>query len=47
MARLAGALRSRGIDPAAKVEQFEFLLRLDHLNTQSSRSEIIAHRVTP
>jgi hypothetical protein len=47
MARLAGALRSRGIDPAAKVEQFEFLLRLDHLNTQSSRSEIIAYRVTP
>jgi hypothetical protein len=47
MARLAGALRSRGIDPAAKVEQLEFLLRLDHLNTQSSRSEIIAHRVSP
>lgn len=45
--RLAGALRSRGIDPAAKVEQLEILMRLDHLGTQSSRSEIIAHRVTP
>ena len=45
--RLARALRGRGIDPAAKAEQFEFLLRLDHMNTQSSRSEIIAHRVTP
>jgi len=44
--RLANALRSRGIDPTAKVEQFELLMRLDHLNTQSSRSEIIAHRVT-
>jgi hypothetical protein len=45
--RLAGALRSRGIDPAAKAEQLELLMRLDHMNTQSSRSEIIAHRVTP
>lgn len=45
--RLASALRSRGIDPTAKVDQFELLMRLDHMNTQSSRSEIIAHRVTP
>lgn len=45
--RLASGLRSRGIDPSAKVEQFELLMRLDHMNTQSSRSEIIAHRVTP
>jgi len=44
--RLASALRSRGIDPTAKVEQFELLMRLDHMNTQSTRSEIIAHRVT-
>ena len=44
--RLASALRSRGIDPTAKVEQVELLMRLDHMNTQSSRSEIIAHRVT-
>ena len=45
--RLVGALRGRGIDPTAKVEQFELLMRLDHLGTQSSRSEIIAHRVSP
>jgi hypothetical protein len=45
--RLSGALRIRGIDPTAKVEQLEILMRLDHLGTQSSRSEIIAHRVTP
>jgi len=45
--RLANALRSRGIDPNAKVEQLELLMRLDHMNNQSSRSEIIAHRVTP
>ena len=44
--RLTDALRSRGIDPAGKVEQLELLMRLDHLGTQSSRSEIIAHRVT-
>jgi hypothetical protein len=44
--RLASALRSRGIDPSAKVGQLELLLRLDHMNNQSSRSEIIAHRVT-
>ena len=44
--RLAAALRSRGIDPSAKVEQLELLLRLDHMSTQSSRSEIIADRVT-
>ncbi len=45
--RLAQALRTLGIDPAAKVEQLELLMRLDHLGSQSSRSEIIAHRVTP
>ena len=44
--KLASALRSRGIDPTAKVEQLELLLRLNHYGTQSSRSEIIAHRVT-
>jgi hypothetical protein len=44
--RLAGVLRSRGIDPTAKVRQFELLMRLNHMNSQSSRSEIIAHRVT-
>ena len=44
--RLIRALRSRGIDPAAKVEQLELLMRLDHMSSQSSRSEIIAHRVT-
>jgi hypothetical protein len=44
--RLTGALRSRGIDPAAKVEQLEILMRLDHMSAQASRSEIIAHRVT-
>lgn len=44
--RLAGALRSRGIEPTGKVEQLELLLRLDHYGTQSSRSEIIAHRIT-
>jgi hypothetical protein len=44
--RLARALRRRGIDPAAKVGQLELLMRLDHMNTESSRSEIIAHRVT-
>ena len=45
--RLTAGLRSRGIDPAAKVEQLELLMRLDHMGAQSSRSEIIAHRVTP
>lgn len=45
--RLSAALRSRGIDPAVKVEQLELLMRLDHMGAQSSRSEIIAHRVTP
>jgi hypothetical protein len=44
--RLASALRSRGIDPAGKVGQFELLMRVDHMNNQSSRSEIFAHRVT-
>ncbi len=44
--RLTAALRSRGIDPAAKVEQLELLMRLDHMGSQSSRSEIIAHRLT-
>jgi hypothetical protein len=44
--RLASALRRRGIDPAAKVGQLELLMRVDHMNNQSSRSEIIAHRVT-
>lgn len=45
--RLAAALRSRGIDPAAKVERLELLMRVDHMSTQSTRSEIIAHRVAP
>ena len=44
--RLTSALRNRGIDPTAKVEQLELLMRLDHMGSQSSRSEIIAHRVT-
>ncbi len=43
--RLAGVLRTRGIDPSAKVEQLELLLRLDHMDTQSGGSEVIAHRV--
>lgn len=43
--RLTQALRIRGIDPTAKVEQLELLMRLDHMSSQSSRSEIIAHRV--
>jgi hypothetical protein len=44
--RLASALRSRGIDPAARVGQLELLMRVNHMNNQSSRSEIIAQRVT-
>ena len=44
--RLAQALRSRGIDPAAKVGQLELLMRVNHMGTQSGRYEIIAHRVT-
>ncbi len=46
LTRLASALRSRGIDPTARVGQLELLMRVDHMNNQSSRSEIIAHRVT-
>jgi hypothetical protein len=44
--RLAAALRSCGIDPAAKVERLELLMRLDHMRAECTRSEIIAHRVT-
>lgn len=44
--RLESALRGRRIDPGAKVGQLELLIRLDHMNTQASRSEIIAQRVT-
>ena len=43
--RLASVLRSQGIDPTAKVRQLELLMRVNHMNSQSSRSEIIAQRV--
>ena len=45
--RLASVLRSQGIAPTAKVRQLELLMRVNHMNSQSSRSEIIAHRVNP
>ena len=45
--RLTASLRNLGIDPAAKVEQLEILLRHYHMGTQSSQSEIIGYRVIP
>lgn len=45
--RLTGELQKLGIDPAGKVSQMELLIRVQHLNQAPSRSEVIAHRVTP
>ncbi len=45
--RLTRELQKRGIDPASKVNQFELLIRVQHLNQAPSRSEVIAHRLTP
>lgn len=45
--RMTRELRKLGIAPGAKVSQLELLIRVHHLDQAPSRSEVIAHRVTP
>lgn len=45
--RLTRELQKLGVDPVGKVSQMELLIRVQHLNQAPSRSEVIAHRVTP
>ncbi|MGJ5819478.1 hypothetical protein [Paludibaculum fermentans] len=44
---LRAELRQRNIQPGVKVRKLELLLRVDCMNSGASRTEVIAHRLTP